>query len=39
MSEYTLYKYTMNGKEIVSAIHWRDGASFRAEFPDAVAIG
>jgi hypothetical protein len=39
MNDYTLYEYTSNGKKVVSAIHWRDGAKFRAEFPDAIAIG
>jgi hypothetical protein len=38
MNDYTLYQYTVNGKETVSAIHWRDGATFRAEHPDAIAI-
>ena len=39
MNDYTLYEYTSNGKKVVSAIHWRDGAKFRAEYPDAIAIG
>ena len=39
MNDYTLYEYTSNGKLVVSAIHWRDGAKFREEYPDARAIG
>jgi hypothetical protein len=40
MNNYTLYEYTNEqGKLVVSAIHWRDGAKFRSEYPDAKAIG
>lgn len=40
MNDYTLYQYTNEqGNSVVSAIHWRDGAKFRAEYPDAIAIG
>ena len=38
MNEYTLYEYTLNGKTVVSAIHWRDGAKFRQEHPDAKPV-
>ena len=39
MNSYTLYQYTNEqGKTVVSAVHWRDGFKFRAEFPDAVAL-
>ena len=39
MNEYTLYQYTdERGAVVVSAIHWRDGMAFRAEYPDAIAI-
>jgi hypothetical protein len=39
MNNYTLYQYTNEqGKTVVSAVHWRDGFKFRAEFPDAVAL-
>ena len=38
MNEYTLYEYNFNGQTVVSAIHWRDGAKFRAEHPDAKPI-
>jgi len=39
MNEYTLYEYTINGNKVVSAIHWRDGAKFRSDYPDAKPIG
>lgn len=38
MSEYTLYEYNFNGQQVISAIHWRDGAKFRAEHPDAKPV-
>lgn len=38
MNDYTCYQYLSNGSLVVSAIHWRDGATFRAEHPDAIAI-
>jgi hypothetical protein len=38
MNEYTLYEYTINGNKVVSAIHWRDGAKFRLEHPEAKPI-
>ena len=38
MSNYILMEYTIaNGNKVVSAIHWRDLAKFRLEFPDAIA--
>jgi hypothetical protein len=36
MNEYTLYTYTFNGQQVVSAIHWRDVGSFLREHPDAT---
>jgi hypothetical protein len=36
MNEYTLYTYTINGQQVVSAIHWRDARQFRLDHPDAV---
>lgn len=38
MNEYTLYEYSLNGQTVVSAIHWRDGAKFREEHPEAKPI-
>ena len=39
MNDYTCYQYTdEKGDLVVSAIHWRDGAKFRADYPDAIAI-
>ena len=39
MNDYTCYQYTdEQGSLVVSAIHWRDGAKFRADYPDAIAI-
>ena len=32
---YTLYAYNLNGQQVVSAIHWRDAAKFRLDYPDA----
>ena len=40
MNEYTLYEYVNEqGNLVASAIHWRDGAKFREEYPDARVIG
>jgi hypothetical protein len=39
MNDYTCYQYTNEqGAVVVSAIHWRDGAKFRADYPDAIAV-
>ena len=39
MNDYTCYQYTNEqGSLVVSAIHWRDGIAFRAQYPDAIAI-
>jgi mannose-1-phosphate guanylyltransferase len=33
--DYTLFEYSFNGEQVVSAIHWRDVGSFLREHPDA----
>jgi hypothetical protein len=35
---YTLFTYTSNGKEVVSAIHALDVRKFLADYPDAKPI-
>lgn len=32
---YTLFEYTLNGKQVVSAIHALDISKFLKEYPDA----
>jgi hypothetical protein len=34
-SRYTLFEYTMNGQQVVSAIHVYDLGSFLREHPEA----
>ena len=36
MSDYTLFEYNFNGKQVVSAIHWRDVSKFLTEHPEAT---
>ena len=35
---YTLFTYTSNGKEVVSAIHALDVRKFLADYPDAKPL-
>jgi len=35
MKRYTLFIYTLNGKQVISAIHQLDVFKFLAEHPDA----
>jgi hypothetical protein len=37
MNEYTVYTFTLNGQQVVAAVHWRDARQFRLDYPDAVA--
>jgi hypothetical protein len=39
MNDYTCYQYTNEqGVLVVSAVHWRDGIAFRAQYPDAKRV-
>ena len=39
MNNYTCYEYTNEqGVLVVSAVHWRDGFAFRAQYPDAKVV-
>ena len=35
---FTLFEYSLNGQQVVSAIHARDLSKFLAEFPNAIAL-